>query len=266
MDSRRLWYVIIVLVFLTACGGGTPSPVATPTNLPGDQALYDQGMAAMEKKDWERGRTLLQQLVDGYPQSSLAQRSRVAIADSYCRQDDETHRVQAEVEYQAFISLYPFSDLAAYSQYQIGMLKFEHIRIAARDQENTWEALRAFQKVVSEYPASEYADKAKEKIEECRDRLAEHELTVGVFYFKRKSYESSVSRLKALLSEYPNFTQMERALYYLAESLSKLGRDEEALPYYRKLAEGKPGEYTSKAEKRLREIGAPEKAELGGGA
>ncbi len=255
MDLRSLWCVTIVLCLLVACGGN-PKPSSTPENLPGDQALYDQGTAAMAKEDWDKARTLLQQLVDAYPQSSLTPRSRIAIADSYYKQDDEAHRAQAEVEYMAFISLYPFSELAAYSQFQVGMLKFQHLRIPSRDQENTQEALKAFQKVVSEYPASEYADQAKEKIQECRNRLAAHELGVGTFYLKRKSYDAAQTRLKKLIVDYPGFSQMDAAYYYIGESLLKMGKKDDAIPYYQKLTEGKPGEYSSKAAGRLREISA----------
>ncbi|MEW6363321.1 MAG: outer membrane protein assembly factor BamD [Acidobacteriota bacterium] len=254
MDSTRLRLILLLLILAVGCGKN-PKPT-TPANIPSDQVLYDQGTAALEKEDWDKGRTLLQQLVDSYPQSALAQRARIAIADSHFKQNDETHRAQAAVEYQTFISLYPFSEWAAYSQFQLGMLRFRRMRIAARDQTETRDALQAFQRVVSEYPGSQYADQARQKAVECQDRLAEHELTVGIFYYKRKSYASAVSRFKLVMAEYPNFSQMDKLYFYLGESLAKDGKRDEAVPYYQKVADkSPPSEYKQKSLERLREFG-----------
>ncbi len=262
MDLRRLWIVTLPLWLLLAGCGEKPKP-AEPGKLPGDQALFDDGMKSLEKKDWDKARTLLQQLVDSYPQSSLTPKARIAIADSHFKQDDEVHRAQAQVEYQAFISLYPFSEQAAYSQYQIGLLKFNHLRISSRDQADTLEALKAFQKVVSDYPGSEFAPQAKEKVAACKDRLADHELVVGIFYYKRKSYDSAVARLRQLQKDYPDFSGMDSVYFYMAESLMKLGKKDEALPYYQRLSDGKPGPFKQKAADRLREAGAEAKTPTG---
>lgn len=257
MDSKHLRVVVGVLLVLSlaACGGKKPKePV--PGNLPGDQALYDDGTAALKKENWEKGRTLLQQLVDSYPQSSLAPKARMAIADSYYRQNDDTGRAQATVEYQTFISLYPFSESAAYAQFQLGMIKFRRMRIATRDQTETRDALKDFEKVVSEYPGSEYATQAKEKIAACRDRLAEHELNVAVFYVKRRAYDSALPRLKKIVEDYPSFSQADEVLFQIGECLTKLGKKEEAISYFQKVSGSRPqGPLALKASERIKQLG-----------
>ncbi len=258
MDSKRLRFVIACALLLgaVACGGNNPKEA--PGALPGDQALFDDGTAAMKDEDWEKGRTLLQQLVDAYPQSSLAPKARIAIADSYFRQNDETNRAQATVEYQAFISLYPFSESAAYAQFQLGMLKFRQVRIASRDQTETRDALRLFEKVVSEYPGSEYVEQARQKIAECRDRLAEHELVVALFYFKTKSYDAALPRLQRIVADFPDFSRLDEVYYNIGDALARTGKNDEAIPYFRKVAESKPtGPLAAKANERIRELGEP---------
>lgn len=258
MDSRRvriLATIVLLTAALGACGGKQAPKPAGPVTLPGDQALFDQGTQALEKKDWERGRTLLQQLVDSYPQSSLAPKARIAIADSHFAQNDEIHRAQATVEYQAFISLYPFSESAAYAQFQLGMIKFRRIRIASRDLTEARDAMKEFGKVVSEYPNSSYAEQAREKIKECRARLAEHELVIAEFYLKQKSYEAALTRLKTLLNEFPEFPEAGRVYYRMGECAEKLGKRDDAITYYQKAADAtSSGEYGPRAKEKLKEL------------
>jgi len=60
--------------------------------------------------------------------------------------------------------------------------------------------------------------------------LAEKDLEVGLYYFKSKSYDAAIERLKSCLVHRPNYAKPR---WYLAQSYEKKGQWEEAIQYYR---------------------------------
>lgn len=64
--------------------------------------------------------------------------------------------------------------------------------------------------------------------------LAEKDLEVGLYYFKTKSYDAAIERLKSCLVHRPNYAKPR---WYLAKSYEKKGEWQEAIQYYREYAE-----------------------------
>jgi outer membrane protein assembly factor BamD len=124
-----------------------------------------------------------------------------------------------------------------------------------RDQSKTIQALAEFRIVINKYPLSDEAEQAREKIQECEERLAEHSLGVAELYYKRRAYRASISRLTEILTEYPSFTQMDKVYFILADSYYRSSMLDESVPYFRKLISDYPkSKYASKAVKRMDEI------------
>ena len=76
---------------------------------------------------------------------------------------------------------------------------------------------------------------AKSKLREARDRLSASDSFVGVFYFKIRWYPGAVDRLNTLLKRDPEYSGRDGVYFYLGESLVKLKREAEPLPYFEKL-------------------------------
>ena len=86
--------------------------------------------------------------------------------------------------------------------------------------------------------------------------LAEQDLEVGMYYFRTKSYDAAIERLKSSLVHRPNYAKPR---WYLAQAYERKGELEEAVVYYREyvaiLPDGKEGkEAAKKIEKLTREI------------
>ena len=98
---------------------------------------------------------------------------------------------------------------------------------------------------------------AKAKWRIARDRLSDSSFLVGVGYFKRKWYPGAVDRFNEIIREDPGFSQIDGVYYYLAESFARADRKGEAIPLFdRVVKEYRAGEYTEKAQKRLKELTA----------
>ena len=168
----------------------------------------------------------------------------------------------AASEFREFISLFPLSPSASYAQFQIGMTYYKKVLKPGRDQSKTEQALIEFKKVITNYPLSDEAKQSEEKIKDCEERLAEHVLAIGELYYKRKAFKASTARLLEILTEYPNYSKMDKVYFILGDSYFKWKKTEESAPYFRKLLTDYPqSKYSKKATKKLEEI---EKTEIEG--
>ncbi len=229
--------------------------------LASDESLYKLGETYI-KKDFEKGLLFLRQLMDSFPRSFYAQRAKLLIADTYFSKGDEANMILAAAEYREFIALYPTSPSVPYCQYQIAMTFYKHALKPGRDQTKTVQALNEFKKVVANYPNSEYASLAAEKIRDCENRLAAHELHVGETYYKMKSYRAALGRLQPIITTYPEFPRLDAVYFYIADCYFQTKKYDESLPYFNKLITDYPkSKFARKAEKRIKFIEAVKKNE-----
>ena len=143
-----------------------------------DEALFRTGEQFI-KKDPEKARLYLRQVIDSFPQSFFAQRAKLAIADSYFYQGDEGSMILAASEYRDFITNFPMSPSAPYAQLQIAMSFFKKVLKPGRDQTKTEQALQEFKRLITDYPLSEETKQARENVKLCEEFLAAHILNIG---------------------------------------------------------------------------------------
>lgn len=221
-----------------------------------DEALFKLGEAEI-KKDEEKARLYLRQVIDSFPKSFYAQRAKLLIADSYFKKGDEGNLILAASEYREFISLYPYSPSAPYCQFQIAMTYYRKILAPGRDQTKTEQALAEFKKVVTNYPLSDQAKDAQAKIRDCEGRLAENNASIGKHYNRVHAYKAATTRLTEILTKYPDYPKMDEIYYYLGDSYYKWGKSDQAVPFLTKLVSDYPkSNYVKDAQKTLQSIQA----------
>jgi outer membrane protein assembly factor BamD len=219
-----------------------------------DEALFKTGEQYI-KKDPEKARLYLRQVIDSFPQSFYAQRAKLAIADSYYYQGDEGSMILAAAEYRDFISNFPISPSAPYAQLQIALTYFNKILKPGRDQTKTEQALIEFKRVINDYPLTDEAKIAREKIKVCEEQLAEHTLSIGELYYSRKAYKAAISRLKDILANYPSYSKLDKIFFLLGDSYYKANQAEESIPYFTKLISDYPqSKFAELAQERMEEI------------
>jgi len=245
--------ICFILVLIdTGCRGKKIE--ISPEDASSDETLFKLGETYINK-DPEKGRLYMRQVIDSFPKSYYAQRAKLAIADSYFKKGDEGSMIIAASEYREFISLYPYSPSSAYAQYQIAMTFFKKALKPGRDQTKTMQALIEFKKVPTNYPLSEEANSAKEKIKECEERLAEHTTGIGEFYYKVNAFKASINRLIKIPTDYPDYSKMDKVYFLLANSYYKWGKIDQSIAYFTKLISDFPeSKYAKKATETMKEI------------
>ncbi|HTN43163.1 MAG TPA: outer membrane protein assembly factor BamD [Nitrospiria bacterium] len=137
--------------------------------------------------------------------------------------------IEAAGEYQHFLDLHPLHEWADYAQLKLGLSYFQQFTTIDRDPEPDQKALGSFQKLLTTYPNSKYADEARKRISICQERLAQYQFYVGHFYYKQEAYPAAIHRFEQILSAYPNEPVVADTLYYLALSYERSGKAEQAV-------------------------------------
>ena len=245
---------VLALLLGLAAGCHKKSVEITPDLAASDEALYKLGEQTL-KKDTEKALLYLRQVIDSFPKSFYAQRAKLLIADAYFHKGDESSMILSAAEYREFIRSYPYSPSAAYAQFQIAMTFYKKMLKPGRDPSKTMQALAEFKKVITDYPASDQAKEAQTRIQDCEERLAGHSTEIAIGYHGRRGYPAAISRLTEIMTNYPNFSGMDKVYFYLGDSYFMMRQYDQALPFFTKVVTDYSGRKLAKtATEKLAEI------------
>ncbi len=257
--------IALTVVLVAACAPHTRNPVPPGTSQP-DKFLFDRGTAALNEKKWLTAREFFKQVVETYTQSPYRPAAKLGLADTYLGENSAEALVLAINEYTEFLSFYPLNGRAAYAQDKLGMAHFKQMRAPQRDQTETKEAVKAFQNFIDRYPPpkdNSLTGEVKAKLRQAQDRLSDSEYQVGMFYYRIHAFAGAIDRFTSLLKQDPDYTRRDAVYFYLAESLSKVMLEAQALPYYERLVqEFEQSEYLNEAQRRIAALKAKAQVSL----
>jgi len=184
------------------------------------ETLYNQGLANIKAGNIVEASRKFDAIDAQHPFSEWSQKALVMSTFTKYRLARYTDAVAAGNRY---LNLYPRSDDSAYVQYLVGLSYWKQITSVTQDQKPSLQTIDAMQKVVDNYPDSEYIDDAQAKIRFARDQLAGKEMQIGRYYLERKEYLASISRFRVVVEKYPNTNQIEEALARLVEAYFAMG-------------------------------------------
>lgn len=127
-----------------------------------------------------------------------------------------------------YLRQYPSSDDSGYVQYLVGLSYSKQVADVTQDQKAARNTIDAMQKVIDNYPKSEYVEDAQAKMRFARDQLAGKEMQVGRYYLERKEYLAAIQRFRNVVENYGRTNQVEEALARLVEAYYAMGVQEEA--------------------------------------
>lgn len=248
--------LVAALASSVACAGNARLTVPPGTRQP-DQFLFDKGADALARHKWLTAREYYKQVTETYTQSPLRPDAKLAIGDSYLGEGSTESLILGIAEFEEFLSFYPTHPKADYAQFQLALCHFKQMRSPQRDQTETRDTIREFERFLARYPSSALRPDAMRHLREAKDRLGDSEMAVGIFYWRIHWYVGAIDRLSTLVKTDPEFTLRDSAYFYLGESLMAAGRPAEALVVYEKLlSEFTQSTFLPQTQKRVAEVKA----------
>lgn len=220
-----------LLLTLTLSGCGIIDYYFLPPPEDTAQELAQAGFEAMEAKEYRRAADYFTKLRDRYPFSPFTSAAELALGDAYFLSGQYEAAVQTYLEFE---SLNPGHEAIPYVLYQIGMANFRQFRSIDRPTDNLHLALQYFQRLRQTFPQSPHAAEAEQAIVETRTRIAEHELFVADFYWRRGQYGPAWRRYQAVSRDFGDLPeiaeyaerQADFAYYRFQKQQSQLDREE----------------------------------------
>lgn len=240
MKMRLL--IIALLVAATACA--TKEPPFDPV------IAFKDAEENMKTEDFEKARKKYQEIQEKTPDKSYDAVLMLRVADTYFGEEKYS---EAAVEYQAFLTYHPVHKDAAYAQYQVAICSFKELSTIDRDPTPAYTVIKEMRKLIEKFPKSGYESEARRHIAVCREWIAEYELYVARFYYKKDSYKAAAGRCEKLLADYPGTRVEKDALFYAGLAHQKLGEKDLARERFTQLAQKYPA-MKSQAQSHLREI------------
>jgi outer membrane protein assembly factor BamD len=189
-----------------------------------EEEKYPQEIMADGIKDLEAGRyqsavEAFQNIKDRYPYSKYALIAELKMADALYLQKEYDLAYEA---YGEFEKLHPKNKDIPYVIYQKGMCHFQQVKSIDREQGHTRNAQQEFERLIRRFPRDDYANRARRNIRKCLIFLAEYELYVGHYYYKRGYYSAALGRYLYIIENYPDMGQYHEAMEYISKCKEKL--------------------------------------------
>ena len=192
--------------------------------------IYAEAKEEMGNGQWERAVLLLEKLEGRAAGTPLAQQAQLDMAYA---QYKSAEPAQALATLERFMKLHPVSPAMDYAIYLKGMInfnddlglfaKFTRQDLAERDQKASKESFESFKELVDRFPESRYAPDARQRMSYIVSSLAQYEVHVANYYFKRGAYLAAVNRAQIAVSDYREVPAIEEALFILYRSYDALG-------------------------------------------
>jgi outer membrane protein assembly factor BamD len=257
---RNLAVLGAAAVLLVGCGGKKyANPIAKDTQQP-DKVLFDQAIKEIEKSRFDRGRLLLQTLMNTYDTSEYMAKAKLAIADAWYREGGAHGMAQAEAEYKDFILFYPQMEEAAEAQEKICNMQYKQMEKADRDPTHALRAEDECRQLLVQFPNSKFAPDAQQMLRNIQEVLGDKEFKVGVFYHHKGSMPAAVNRLQGVADQFPLFSQADEALWQAADGYQRMGDrfESKQVDAYQKIVRDYPlSDHAEEAKQRLLAMNRP---------
>lgn len=192
--------------------------------------LYSEARDELSSGNYEKAVTYFEKLESRYPFGTYAQQAQMEIAYAHYKAGDQA---QALAAVERFIKLHPDHPNVDYMYYLRGLINFNdrvslfdfiaHQDLTERDPKALHDAFDSFKLLVERFPNSIYAKDAAERLNYLVDAMAQHEVHVADYYFRRGAYVAAANRAQNVVRDYRQAPAVEEALAVMMHSYDALG-------------------------------------------
>jgi outer membrane protein assembly factor BamD len=221
--SRRIIASVTLFcaLLLAGCHHKVQNPMANINSKQPDKELYDRAMDSMKHGKYTESRTLLETMINAYPDSEYIARAKLALGDSWYAEGGKTAWQQAEVQYKDFQTFFPNMPEAAEAQLKVANMHYQQMEKADRDYAEAVRASDEYKALIQRYPDNPLVPQAKQRLREVQEDLAERQFRIAHFYFLRDNLAAAQARLQSLVDSYPLYSAIDEALFELGALYEK---------------------------------------------
>ena len=225
---RGIWSTMALSVMLALAGCASSEKDEFSTTAV--EKLYADAKADMASGGWDRAIRALERVEGRAAGTLLAQQASLDLAYARYKAGE---RPEATATLDRFIKLNPSSPALDYAYYLKGLVNFNDSLgwiyevlgqdVVERDQKASRDAYQSFKQLVDQFPDSRYAPDARLRMDYIANALAEYELRVARYYFKRGAFLAAANRAQQAVREFERAPAAAEALQIMVLSYDQLG-------------------------------------------
>jgi outer membrane protein assembly factor BamD len=219
----------LCIVLLALGTAGCSSHRAKEDRKATPESLYKKAHHSLENYEFNSAIKTYEQLTARFPFTDEARQAHLDLIYAYYRAGEGESATDAA---ETFIRENPTHPRVDYAWYMKGMVEFEkqpnalerlfRVDMSKRPPTNARKSFAAFKTVVEQYPKSEYAHDAQQRMVFLRNRLASYDVHVAGYYYKRGAYIAAAQRARTAIENYDGAPAVKDALTMLIQCYQKL--------------------------------------------
>ncbi|PQA75787.1 outer membrane protein assembly factor BamD [Rhodoferax sp. TS-BS-61-7] len=225
-------YALLMAAVSLVVAGCSSAPIDKTAGMSPNR-LYAEAKDEMGSSQWDKAVPLLEKLEARAAGTPLAQQAQLDKAYAHYKAAEPA---QALATLDRFIKLHPASPALDYAIYLKGIINFNddlgllssitRQDLSERDQKAAKESFESFKELVARFPDSRYAPDARQRMAYIVGSLAQYEVHVARYYYKRGAYLAAANRAQQAVTDYRDVPAIEEALFILYKSYDALGMEQ----------------------------------------
>lgn len=227
--SRPVLAVVFTAGLLAGCSSTKEDPTANWT----PDRIYTEARDEVQAGGFDKAVPLFEKLEGRAAGTPLAQQAQIEKAFAQYKAGEKE---QAIATLDRFMRLHPASPAYDYALYLKGLTNFNdnlglfawlsRQDLSERDQKAAKDSYESFYELVNRFPQSRYAPDARQRMTYIVNSLAQYEVHVARYYYKRGAYVAAIARAQTALQDYQGVPASQEALDILIDSYDKLGMND----------------------------------------
>ncbi len=195
--------------------------------------IYSEARSESSSGSYENAIPLYDVLEGRAAGTTLAQQAQLEKAYAQYQNGDIP---QATATLERFISLNPSSPGIDYALYLKGIVNFgtqdswmsflTRQELAERDMQAAKDSFQSFKELVTRFPDSRYTPDAKQRMTYVINALAQSEVAIASYYYRRGAYVAAINRAQTSIRSYEGTPSQEEALAIMMNAYDKLGMEQ----------------------------------------
>jgi len=225
----RLSSILLLAMLLIASGCSLlPEQIDETKDWSANQ-LYTEAKQELASENYEKAIDYFEKLEARYPFGTYAQQAQLEIAYAYYKFEEPELAIAAA---DRFIKIYPRHPNVDYAMYIKGLTNYNRGKTfidrylpqepAERDTSSMRQSYDDFSQLVEQYPYSNYAKDAAQRMIYLRNNMAEYEIHVADYYMRRSAYVAAANRSKYVIENFQRTPAVKDALVIMVRTYRKL--------------------------------------------
>ena len=222
--SRALLITAAAVLLATGCRSHRADEAKS-----GPEVIYAKAQKAIRNSSYAEAVKQLEALQSRFPFSEPARQAQLDLIYAYYKNRQVDPAIDAA---DTFIRENPTNPRVDYAYYMKGLVYFErqsnwlerrfNVDLSQRPPVNAKKSFDSFQQLIEKFPHSQYDTDARMRMVFLRNRLADFELHVALYYMRRGAYVGALNRAKFCVENYDGAPAVKGSMKVIVDAYRAL--------------------------------------------